>query len=70
MLAVYPAWVEADPQTQARLVAAWARRKRFEARILVIELAKMFGGEGGEGSSGEYQRVSPDELMRIAGITL
>lgn len=45
MLAEYPALADAHPATQARLMAAWFRRKRLEARLIAQEVGRLFGGE-------------------------
>lgn len=45
MLAEYPAFADAQPTTQGRLMAAWFRRKRLEARLIAQEVGRLFGGE-------------------------
>jgi len=35
----------ADPVIQARLVAAWFRRKRLEAQLIAHELGRMLGAQ-------------------------
>lgn len=54
------------------LLHSWTRRKRFEARILANEVARLFappqsaprGGSKGAGW------VSPDEMLGILGVNL
>lgn len=45
MLAEYPALADAHAATQGRLMAAWFRRKRLEARLIAQEVGRLFGGE-------------------------
>lgn len=45
MLAEYPAYADADAATQGRLLAAWFRRKRLEARLIANEVGRLFGGQ-------------------------
>jgi len=45
MLAEYPSFVDAHAATQGRLMAAWFRRKRLEARLIAQEVGRLFGGE-------------------------
>ena len=62
MLAVYPG-LEADVATQARLLGAYVRRKQFEARLIALEVGKLFG------SSTEPERVSEEQILSLMGIT-
>lgn len=48
MLAEYPALVDAHAAVQGRLMAAWFRRKRLEARLIAQEVGRLFGGPGAE----------------------
>lgn len=50
------------------LLRAYVRRRRFEARLLAGELAKLFGGRAATGSA-TGGRVSADEMMQMMGIT-
>lgn len=45
MLAEFPSMVDAHPLVQGRLVGAWFRRKRLEARLIANEVGRLFGGE-------------------------
>lgn len=63
MLAIYPG-LAADATMQSRLVAAWVRRKQFEARLIALEVGKLFGG-----GEKPQPRVSEDELLAMMGIT-
>ena len=60
MIAIYPG-VDGDVITQTRLLSAYVRRKRFEARLLALEVGKLFGGA-------QDDRVSADELLSMMGI--
>lgn len=42
---------------------AWMRRKRFEARLIAVEVAKIFGGEGAGN-----ERVDADQLLASIGM--
>jgi len=44
------------------LTTSYWRRKRFEARLVALEVGKLFGGEPGQ------EIVSEDELLARAGI--
>lgn len=48
------------------LLQSYYRRKRFEARILAAELARLIGGGRAGGGNG---RVSPDEMLSMMGVT-
>mgnify|MGYP000936525742 CR=1 FL=1 len=64
MLACYPGIAgDANAITQMRLSAAWMRRKQFEAKLLAVEVAKLFFGES------EPERIPEDDMLRILGIT-
>ena len=43
MLALYPG-VELDAIGQQRIAAAWIRRKRFEARLIALEMGLLLAG--------------------------
>ena len=45
MLAEYPALGDAHAASQGRLMAAWFRRKRLEARLVAQEVVGVVGGE-------------------------
>lgn len=61
MLSTFPA-VDGDAIAQARLLAAWVRRKRFEARLVALEVGKLFASEP------ENEYVSEAEILARAGI--
>jgi hypothetical protein len=65
MLAHYPGMIDADSSTQARLVAAWFRRKRLEARLIATEVGKLFGGEPQEPVGDE---IDQDLALSALGI--
>lgn len=66
MLAEYGGLEWADEGAQLQLASSWARRKKFEARLIAKELAQLFAGSG-EGGSG---KVPGHELLSMAGISL
>jgi hypothetical protein len=45
MLSEYPGYADAPVVTQGRLVSAWFRRKRLEARLIAQEVGRLFGGQ-------------------------
>lgn len=57
----------------AALLAAYTRRKQFEARLLAAELMRALavglGGKPGGGRSTAKQ-VKPGELLKLAGATI
>lgn len=61
---------EFDEVDAAWLAAAWARRKRFEARLLALEVWGLAAGSGGGVSqeTGSYQRVPEAELLAQMGL--
>ncbi|MBK8772654.1 MAG: hypothetical protein IPM06_19815 [Rhizobiales bacterium] len=61
MIAVYPT-IDGDALTQTRLLGAWVRRKRFEARLVALEVAKMFSG------TADPERVSEEQMWAEMGI--
>jgi hypothetical protein len=66
MLAEWPAaaaW--ADAGAQSRLVAAWLRRKRIEARLIAAEVGRLFAGAGDD-----HQRVSESDMLAMLGVTV
>jgi len=64
MLAAYGGIAWADDQAQAQLVGAWVRRKQFEARLIAIEVGKLFAG------ASEPERMAGHELLNLAGVNL
>lgn len=64
MLAAYHGAGWADEQAETQLLAAWVRRKQFEARLIAIEVGRLFAG------TGEPERVSADKLLNLAGVNL
>ena len=64
MLAEYGGAAWADDQAATQLLAAWLRRKQFEARLIAVEVGKLFAGDTASG------RVSGAELLSMAGVTL
>ena len=62
MLAEYPALADAHPLVQGRLVAAWFRRKRLEARLIANEVGRLFGGEP------TVQELPEDETERALAL--
>lgn len=54
------------------LLHAWIRRKRFEARLLAVEVGKLFGSPtGGRPLSGKGDGwVSPDTMLDMLGVNL
>lgn len=65
MLALYPQFADADAATQTRLIGAWFRRKRLEARLIAIEVSKLFGGE----TPGGYEMVDEASALAAVGVT-
>ena len=65
MLSVYRGALWADEQAQAQLLMSYVRRKRFEARLIAVEVGKLFSGE-----QGGDERVSGAELLSMAGVSL
>lgn len=47
------------------LLQSYLRRKKFEAKLLAVEVGKLFSGGGQQG-----QRVSPDQMLGELGIVL
>lgn len=43
---------------------AWTRRKQFEARLIAMEIGRLFT----RNDSQRLQRVSPDELLKMMGV--
>ena len=62
MLAVYPN-VDGDAIMQARLLGAYVRRQQFQAKLIALEVGKLFS------ASTQPERVSADEIMAMMGIT-
>lgn len=67
MLATYPGLDADDDMAQQRLLLAWFRRKRLEARILANEVRRMLVGDGG-GNGYEWVADEDDALAQM-GIT-
>jgi hypothetical protein len=57
--------VWADQAAQMQLVGAWVRRKRFEARLVAVEVSKLFAGA----PDGE-EHMAGHELLSMAGVNL
>jgi len=53
------------------LLGAYVRRKRFEAKLLAVELAKLLGGSGrsSAGAAGNG-RIHADDMLAMMGLTL
>jgi hypothetical protein len=64
MLAEYAGAEWADSQAQMQLAMAWMRRKRFEARLIAVEVGQLFAG------GDDQQRMAGHELLGMAGISL
>jgi len=64
MLAEYPAFVDAHAITQGRLVSAWFRRKRLEARLIANEVGRLFGG------SAEAEETDQRTALAMLGIPI
>lgn len=47
------------------MLTAYVRRKQFEAKLLAVEVGKLFGG-GGRG--GANDRISSDDMLRLMGV--
>jgi hypothetical protein len=65
MLAEYGGAEWADDIAQMQLVAAWVRRKRFEAKLVAVEVGNLLAAA----TSGS-KKVSGPELLSMAGISL
>lgn len=48
----------------AQLLLAWVRRKRFEAKLIAIEVAQLFTVDDVQ----RMQRVPSDELLKMMGV--
>lgn len=48
----------------ADLLMAYARRKRFEAKLIAIEIAQLFTGDDVQ----KMQRVPADDLLKMMGV--
>lgn len=64
MLAEYPAYADADAATQGRLLAAWFRRKRLEARLIAQEVGRLFGGQ----AAGGHDEIDQVTALAVLGI--
>ena len=67
ILALYPQFADADAMTQTRLIGAWFRRKRLEARLIAMEVGKLFSGSAG--SATDYEMVDESAALAALGIT-
>lgn len=67
ILALYPQFADADAVTQTRLIGAWFRRKRLEARLIALEVGKLFGASAG--SATDYEMVDESAALAALGIT-
>lgn len=47
------------------LTTSYWRRKQIEARLIAVEVGKLFAGAGEQG-----QRVQAHELLNLAGVNL
>jgi hypothetical protein len=63
MLAEYPDFADAHAITQGRLVAAWGRRKRLEARLIANEVGRLFGGQ-----PAEHDEIDQATAIALLGI--
>jgi hypothetical protein len=54
------------------LLGAYVRRKRFEARLVAVELAKLLGGSGRSSSAGAAGngRIHADDMLSMMGLSL
>ena len=64
MLAEYPAYADADAATQGRLLAAWFRRKRLEARLIANEVGRLFGGQ----AAAAHEEIDQATALAVLGI--
>lgn len=64
MLAEYGGLEWADEQAQLQLMTSYVRRKKFEARLLAVEVGQLFAGSGQSG------KMAGHELLSMAGISL
>ena len=67
ILALYPQFADADAMTQTRLIGAWFRRKRLEARLIAIEVGKLFGPSTSSGA--DYEMVDEAAALAAVGVT-
>lgn len=65
-MAIHPAYVDAPASTQSRLVAAWFRRKRLEARLVANEVGRMLGGAA---DTGGYDMIDEASALAALGVT-
>lgn len=65
MLAEYPSMIDAHAAAQSRLVAAWFRRKRLEARLIANEVGRLLGGTE---NANDYQQIDEDAALAALGI--
>lgn len=72
MLAHYPQFADADNAIQARLMGAWFRRKQLEARLIAVEVGKLFGGastSSATGSATGYEMIDEATALAALGVT-
>jgi hypothetical protein len=65
MLALYPQFADADATTQTRLIGAWVRRKQLEARLIAVEVGKLFGGGAAPGG---YEMIDESAALAALGV--
>ena len=56
----------ADDMAHGQLVTAYIRRKRFEARLIAVEVGRLFAGSQGA----DKGRMPAHELLSMAGVDL
>jgi hypothetical protein len=49
------------------LTASWLRRKKFEARLLAVEVVNALSEAMGDGEGGDNERVSADAMLGLLG---
>jgi hypothetical protein len=64
LLAEYGGAEWADDMAQGQIVTAYIRRKRFEARLIAVEVGRLFAG------GGDKERMGGHELLAMAGVDL
>lgn len=53
------------------LLGAYVRRKRFEAKLLAVELSKVMGGRASTGAEAAGNgRIHADDMLSMMGLTL
>jgi hypothetical protein len=56
----------ADQAAQMQLTGAYIRRKRFEARLIAVEVGRLFAGSQGA----DKGRMPAHELLAMAGVDM